>query len=223
MRCSTSELNSEKINMKEKYDAIIIMGRNWRGYPKKHQPFIRHETKEKFLDLSIPAKINCQMAAEFYKQGLAKYIVFGTGKTAGKDWPSEAQAIKNYISRAHPEIPKEKILIHEKNLDSYEEIKQDVHILQEKGLVGKIALITIDTQLPKAIKMFKREGITNVDAYDSLQEISKKSHRHKRIVDNYQKSEAAIYERKKERILSVADSLGFRGWFFGPLAKLTRS
>lgn len=204
----------------EKYDAVVTMGRNWRGYPRKHQIF--QINGKNFLDLSAPARMNCIVVAEFYRQGKTNYIIFGTGKSAGEKFSSEARAMKDYILKKYPEIPDDRILIHENNLDSYQEIEEDAKIAKERGL-EKLALVTIDTQLPKGIRMLRRNGFENVVGYDTFQEIIKIDSRYEKLVEKYKKSCAEKYERTKEKILRIVDILGFRGWFFKRIAKFIRN
>lgn len=203
----------------EKYDAVVTMGRNWRGYPGRRQIFKR--SKKDFLDLNVLAKMNCIVVAEFYRQGKTDYIIFGTGKSAGENFPSESRAMKNYILKRYPEIPDDRILIHENNLESYQEIEEDARIAKEKGL-EKLAVVTIDTQLPKGIKFLRRNGFENVDGYDTFQEIVKIDSKHATLVERYKNSCARKYERTKENLLTVADFVGFRGWFWKRIAKITR-
>ena len=195
------------------------MGRNWRGYPGRHQIFqIRGKD---FLDLNVLARMNCVVVAEFYRQGKTDYIIFGTGQSAGEKFPSEARAMKNYILRKYSEIPDDRILIHENNLESYQEIEDDAKIARERGL-EKLALVTIDTQLPKGIRMLRRNGFKNVVGYDTFQEIIKIDSRYAKLIEGYKNSCAEKYESAKENLLAVADFFGIRGWFWKRVAKIIR-
>ncbi len=194
-----------------KYDGIIIMGRSWRGYPFKFRPF------RNSLDIHPLSKINTIVAADMYLNGLTKKIIFGTGKTAGKKWPSEAKAIKDYILRKNPTIKEEDILIHEKNLDTYEELEKDLELAKENNL-EKLAIITVDTQLPRCKKVLG----DRVDYISSEEEIQKKSHHYKNIIGRYHKSLAFKYEYLKECILIGLHRIGVSKNTFKYIAKLLR-
>jgi len=195
----------------EEYDGVIILGRNWRGYP------FKSKVVNGKLDLNVLSKVNCLVAADMYEKGQTRKIIIGGGKTAGKKWPSEAKAMKEYISKKYPEIPKKDILIQEKTLDTYDELDEDMKLAKENDL-EKLALITIDSQLPRCKKVLG----DSVDYISSEEEIKKRSPHYKRLIKDYRKSPTSKYESFKESVLRVLQKLGLEGNFTKPLAKIIR-
>ncbi|MFH1452295.1 MAG: YdcF family protein [archaeon] len=211
--------NLEKKIGGERYDGVIILGGNWKGYPYKLKP--RKRGEKEFLDISFRSKMNCVTAAEMYKEGLARKIIIGTGQSAGKKWPSEAQAMKNYILRKYKGISREDILTHEKTLDTYDEIDEDLKLARENGLIN-LVLATVNTQLPRARKYLESKG--EHLGYISSEEVFKTLGRqHEKLAEGYAESPAVkYYETFKEFVLRSMQKLGITGGFTKPLAKLIR-
>jgi len=198
--------------VEDNYDGVIVVARNWRGYPLRHKPFNGR------LDIHPLSKINCIVGAEMYLSGRARKIILGTGKTAGEEWPSEASAMRDYMLKKYgEEIREEDILIQEKSLESYGELNEDYKLARENGL-EKLAVITLNSQLPKSRKILGNK----VDYISSEEEIKKTHPRYERLLRNYQNSWAYKYEMGKESFLSVLHYLGVRAWFTKRLARLFR-
>ncbi len=90
----------------EHFDALVVLGKNWREYPPGKEP-------QKFkLRLSIESKMSVLAAGEMFKEGLIDKIIFSTGKTAGKEYPSEGEEMIKYLKERYPDIPEEAIILH---------------------------------------------------------------------------------------------------------------
>lgn len=211
--------------VKEKYNAEIILGGNWKGYPGNHKPITRRKgnclgEKEKdesnYLPISNRSRINCLAAIDWYEKGLIEKIIVGTGQSAGKDWPSEAEAMKDYILR-HSKIYEEDILTHEDTLETYSEIERNLEIVKENHF-GNIVLLTVNTQLLRCKRHLKKLE-ENVDCYSSQDIVSEKEdciesrqrgkNPYPLLVENFANSPGVkYYEKTKEFGLRIFQLFG---------------
>jgi len=178
-----------------KYDGVIILGGNWRGYPLKFKT-VKKGGKE-ILDISLRSKMNCTTAAEMYRKGLTGKIIIGTGQSAGKKWPSEARAMKDYIIKKYGDVRTEDILTQEKTMETFNELDEDIKLARENGL-NRLALVTVNTQMPKCKRYLKKKG-ENLDYISSEEEFKQLNSKYHRLAEQYAKSpEVRYYERFKE-------------------------
>lgn len=194
-----------------KYDAVIILCRNWRGYPLRHK--VSSDGK---LRLHGASKMNCAVAADMYKRGNVKKIIFGTGKSAGERFPSEAQAMKEHLTEKL-KIPEKDILTQEKNLDTYEELDEDFKLAKKNNL-NRLVLATVGTQLSRCRKYLGNK----VDEYIVSEDYAESMPNWRRYADKYKESFVARYESVKEFILRRFQDVGITKRFTKPLAKLVR-
>jgi len=201
--------------VQKKYDGVIILCRNFKGYPFKHKP-VRGK-----LDITLAGKMNCVVAAEMYKRGITNKIIFGSGKTCGQEWPSETEGFRNYLSKRYPEIPEKDLLMQEDNLDTYEELDKDIELARSNGLM-RLALITINTQLPRC-KRYLEKKREHLDYISAEEEFKKLGPHYKILAEKYAESPSVkYYETLKEFILRGLQSIGITGKFTKPLAKIVR-
>lgn len=211
--------NLESRTNGKKYDGVIILGGNWRGYPSKLKP-VKRDGKE-ILDISLRSKMNCIVAGDMYSRGITDKIIIGTGKTAGRQWPSEAEAMKDYLLRRFPEIEEGDIMLQTRNLDTYEELDEDLKLAREHGLVN-LALATVNTQLPRVIKYLEGKG-ENLDYISSEEEFARIDPRYKKLAIKYSESRwVKYYETFKEYVLRGLQSFGLTSRITKPLAKIIR-
>lgn len=212
--------NLETKTNEKKYDGLIILGGNWRGYPYKFKTVKKGMGET--LDISLRSKMNCITAAEMYKKGLTQKIIIGTGQSAGKKWPSEARAMKDYILKQYKDVPSRDILIHEKTLDTYSEVDEDIK-LAGKNHLKNLALATVNTQLPRVKKYLENKG-EHLDYISSEEEFKKLGPRYEKLVRGYDESLAVkYYETFKESILRGMQNMGLTKKVTKPIAKLIRS
>ena len=203
----------------KKYDGIIILGGNWRGYPYRFKPVVKGG--KEVLDISLRSKINCMAAGEMYKKGLTGKIIIGTGQSAGKKWPSEAQAMKEYILRKYKDVKKENILIQEKTMETFSELDEDIKLARKNGL-DRLALMTVNTQLPRCRKYLEERG-EKLDYLYSEEEFKKMGRHYAGLQKRFSQSFAVkYYETLKEYILRGLQRAGITKAFTQPLAKVVR-
>lgn len=195
----------------EKFDAVIVMGRNWRGYPVK-----RAISEDGTLRLHSATLMNCSVAADIYRKGKTEKVILATGKTAGKKFNSEAEAMKEYLVK-RLKIPEKDILTKHKALDTYTELDDSMKIAKEHEL-HRLALVTVGTQLPICEKYLGNR----VDEYIASEKYAKSLPVWRRYAGKYVKSPLAAYEAVKESILGLLQDIGLTKKFTKPVVKVVR-
>ncbi len=180
--------------MEQTYDAIIVLGRNWKGYPGKP------EIKDGKVHLSLESKMSSLAALMMYEKGLTKKIILCSGKTAGQNFPSEAGAMAEFMRKRSP-IPKEAIILEEESLETYGNMENTKALLDKYNLAdGKLALVTVGLHLPRSVNICNFYGL-KVDAYPSEEKVKQISEHHKATVERYEKSCFVKRERLREFLL----------------------
>ena len=184
--------------MPEKYDVLFVMGKNWRKYPPKKT------NKENFkLHLSIESKISVLAAGEIFKSGRCEKIIFLAGNTAGKNWPSEGAAMRCFLKKYYPFIPKEVIAIKDDSIDTVSDI-ENARIYLEENNLKKAAILTISYHLPRCLNLFKNYKIkAEINGMISEKEIKTRSFHYKTLIKKYSKSKRVKIECTKEVILNI--------------------
>lgn len=150
---SVAELEKRPEIPGEKLDAIVVLGHNigtdWGSDEIRRQRF----------HLSPHSRINVLAAGVLYRTGIADKIILSTGN-AGKDYPSEASAMKDQLKRIFKNIPDSAIILEEESWDTRTNAKEVKRIMEKHGFEN-IGLITIGiAHLKRAIGLFEREGLT---------------------------------------------------------------
>ncbi|HEY5220831.1 MAG TPA: YdcF family protein [Candidatus Paceibacterota bacterium] len=176
------------------FDALIVLGKNWRKYPPKK------ESEEFQLQLSLESKMSSLAAGEMFKQGLVNKIIFSGGATAGAEYPTEAEAMIEYLKEKYPEIPEGSIMAENASIDTPGNAEQIAEILANDPALQKIALMTVGFHMPRAEKLFEEFGIETTP-FPSEEELKKRSPQYERFVKEYLKSGQVKKEVIKEAIL----------------------
>lgn len=179
-------------NANKNLDALIVLGKNWKEYPPNPVP------KSWKIHLSIESKLTCLAVGEIYKKLKPYKIIFSSGKTAGKDWPSEAEAMWNYTKNRFPNIPNNKIILEEESIDTAGNAEKAYGILQ-KYKIKHVVLLTISSHLPRSVRIFANYGIKTNGT--SSQEILRNSKNYKNFVKEYDRSGKVIKENLMEIVL----------------------
>ena len=197
------------------FDALVVLGKNWREYPPDEKP-------EGFdLQLSIESKMSSLAAGEMFKQGLVDKLIFSGGKTAGAEYPSEGEAMIEYLKEKYPDIPEGSIIAENASIDTSENAEQVAEILAKDPTLQKIALMTVGFHLQRAEKLFKEFGIETTP-FPSEEELKKRSPHYERFVDAYLKSGHVKTEEIKEIILRSLLYIDAKGKIPGLLTKKIR-
>ena len=206
---------SENISiLPEKFQAVVVLGKNWREMPPKIKP------ENWKLHLSLESKISAIAAGEMYISGLTDKIIFSTGKTAGIDYPSEAEAMQNLLKMKYPKIPDDAIILEDKSIDTIDNVDHVALILEMYNLQN-IALITVGFHIERSKKIFKNAGI-DVHGFPSEEIIKKRSEHYKKFVDNFLSSNRVRVENMKEAVLRGLLIIDVKGKIPRIIAKRTR-
>lgn len=197
----------------KKFTYAIALGGNWREYPPKNPPGDWH------LCLSVEAKMRALSAGEFYRRGLTEKIIFSGGKTAGKNFESEAEAMWKYLHVKFPEIPKEKVILEEDSFNTQGNAKNVARILD--GVKGVVALITTASHLPRALKIFAEYGIST-QGFKTEELFQQHSLRRRKFAAKFLASRRVKFENFKERILRALLTIDPKGKFVGQVSKRIR-
>lgn len=192
----TSQESQEAKEIPESFDAVIVLGKNWRGYP--FTP-ARSPEEGSRLHLSIESKMSALAAGEMYQAGLTKKLIFSTGKTLGEAWPSQARAMWEFTKKEYPDIPEESVLLEEESWDTTENA-EEVKKIMDTNHIDTTALLTVDYHLPRAEKIFRAYGM-NVIPVPSEEMLVRRSDHYKKFVENFHNSKIVKEEKLKEAIL----------------------
>ncbi len=107
----------------------------------------------------MESKISALAAGKMFTQGSTDTIIFSTGKTAGKDWPSEAEAMREYMLEYYPNTPLERTLLEEESIDTIGNAEEVAKMLREWEECSRIGLVTIGYHMERSLKIFRKRGI----------------------------------------------------------------
>lgn len=205
------EARLEKIP--DHFDAVIVLGKNWREYPKTN-------TRPDDLKLSIESKMSAIAGAEMIRAGLADKIILSTGKTAGQEFPSEAEAMRDYIVKKYENISTKDILIETQSKDTHGNAEEVLKIIQEHNL-KTLALLTVGFHLERAEQIFNNH---NIDTFPFPSEdfLLQRSSHYQKFVTDFQKSSHIQVEQIKEWILRHFLILDPKGKIISEIAKTIR-
>jgi len=148
---------------KDKSFVLVVLGKNWVEYPSKNPPAGWK------LELSRDSKVTALAAgvlAEKY-HGIKK-IIFVTGHTAGKDWPTGAEEMHKYASDYFPVLRGNKVLCETESIDTAQGAEKVRTILAERNLLDEVVvLLTVGYHCKRALKIHKNFGFKNIIYYKS--------------------------------------------------------
>ncbi|HSA83853.1 MAG TPA: YdcF family protein [Patescibacteria group bacterium] len=146
-------------------DALIVLGRNiLPGYN-------RRTLAAEESHLSPLSKINALAAGVMYSQKRANVLILSSGHTMGRDFPSEAQAMKTFLLQHFTDIPEGNILLEETSFDTPSNAQEVKTMIADKGFTS-LGLLTDDLHLKRATSLFEGQGM-NVQPFNSLEILQK--------------------------------------------------
>src|SRR5690606_38161704 len=113
-------------------------------------------------------------ASELYHQGKTKKVLFSTGPTAGRNFPSESQAMVEYLARVGRSIPEADVLTEEMSFDTPGNAEESKAIVENHQL-HDVALLTVSDHLPRTADLYVNYGQPTSASYvseDIVQHIS---------------------------------------------------
>lgn len=148
---------------KDKLFVVVALGKNWAEYPPANPPAGWE------LQLSRDSKVTALatgVLAECYP-GIKK-IIFVTGHTAGKSWPTEAEVMHKYASDYFPVLRGNKVLCETESIDTAQGAEKVRTILAKRNLLDEVVvLLTVGYHCKRALKIYKNFGFKNIIYYKS--------------------------------------------------------
>lgn len=212
------------------FDAIVVLGENIkRGWSPK-------EIREDKYHLSPYSKANVLAATILYLKGITNSLIFSTGHTAGKNVPSEAQAMENYFKtileqrrRAEKEnpflnsqlyMPPFSIIKEERSLTTSANAREVKRFLKEyhPGVDERVALLVPGFHAQRADYHFKRQGLNLkiLKTEDILQQVLPG------IKDKFMTPDMVALELNREKVIATIEKLPLGTFITGSLSRLTR-
>lgn len=136
----------------DKYDAMVVLGKNigvgW----------TRNKIRKTTHFLSDRAEFSVMAGGVLFQTGNFGKIIFSAGKTAGRDYPSEAEAMSNFLLLKFPDIPEDKVILEDVSRDTLENAKEVKKVL-EKYSLKKIMVLTTPEHVKRSRMLFRKAGI----------------------------------------------------------------
>jgi len=199
----------------QELDALIVLGHNigigWAPNDIKNQRF----------HLSHHSRINVLATGILFKAGVSDKIIFSSGKTAGKDAPSEAEAMKRHLLRIFPSIPEHAITLEENSLNTYTNAQEVKKIMDQEGL-KEVGLVSVGSHLKRAAYLFKQAGIS-LDIHNILAAEEILRERRPRYVEGYLKSDSVSKEGAKEKKVLLVQRFPLGSQLLNFITRFTRN
>jgi hypothetical protein len=212
----------EILEMPFRIDAFIIHGKNWVKYPpgRLARRFHREEAEKFRLKLSRDSRITALATGMLWRHfaqlqpDSPPLLIFSTGKTAGKAWPSEAEAMVEYMKRRFF-IPDEYIALEDKSYDTPGNITESKKILEgvelsedlQAKLKGKqlrnVGYLTIGYHNPRVARLMDYYDVPINVIFPTEQIVRGRSRRHDNFVRQYLESDEWRKQVRREDILNA--------------------
>lgn len=136
----------------DKYDALVVLGKNigvgW----------TRNRIRKTKHFLSDRAELSVMAGGTLFQTGNFDKIIFSAGKTAGKNYPSEAEAMSKFLLLHFPDIPKDKIILEDISRDTLENASE-VKKIADKLEIKSMLILTTPEHVMRSKMLFKKEGM----------------------------------------------------------------
>jgi len=143
----------------QKYDALVVLGKNigigW----------TRNRIRKTKHFLSDRSEFSVMAGAALFGSGNFDKIIFSSGKTSGIKYPSEAQAMSDFLLLKFPDFPKNKIILEEISVDTLQNAEEIRKIADREGIKTMLVMTTPE-HFARSKMLFKKEGM-NVDMIGS--------------------------------------------------------
>lgn len=197
------------------FDVLIVLGSGIEDKPGRLEPG------------SPDGKMRVIAAAEAYRLGLTRFLIFSGGRTKGKGYPSEAEVMVDFMNRKYRKeggkfsrIPKEAVVLEKHSIDTTTNLRNSLKIAQEKG-TQKIGVLTNEYHLPRVVEVAGKFGF-GPEPISTETKLVERDRRFEPIVTKFTSSLEMKQKEKREKYLrSISQKPG--GLFFLTLlAKIQR-
>lgn len=197
---------------------LVVLGKNWENHT---------QSDERAVTLSIDSQISALAAGWKFVKEKFDYLIFSTGKTAGEDWPSEAQAMKDFLLKNLPKekyfLPEEKIILEEISFDTAGNAEEVGKIFVDRDWSNQeITLMTVGYHLPRARKLFFNFGAAFTYEANSYEEMAKMGCVYASLANKRKFSFGVKLEKIKEAFLLFFLIFDYHGKMIRKLAKKVR-
>ncbi|MGH7193524.1 MAG: YdcF family protein, partial [Candidatus Saccharimonadales bacterium] len=131
--------------------AILAHGKNWE-VPVPADPALARP--------SIESQMTAEAAGVMLTHGVGDMIIFAGGRTAGQEYPSEAEAMLRTM-RGHfgeEEVPDEAVRLEDQSPSTAAQLSIVKDLLPEYG-ADNVILLTVGYHMPRVIWQARREGV----------------------------------------------------------------
>lgn len=131
--------------------AILAHGKNWE-VPVPDDPTLARP--------SIETRMTAEAAGVLLTHGVGDMIIFAGGHTAGPEYPSEAEVMRQTL-REHfgeDEVPDEAVRLEDQSSSTAEQLTIVRKLLPEYG-ADDVILLTVGYHLPRVMLQARREGL----------------------------------------------------------------
>lgn len=176
------------------FDALVVLANYWEKGPPRPLPERWSPT------LSFDSRLRARAAGELHRTGKFYKIIISGGRTAGPQFPSEAQALQDYLVKRYSDIPAESIVLEEESFDSVENVEKVIPLIQSSNC-RNVAVLTSAYHLPKAEKIFFQQGV-NVWGFSAEEILMARSMHHRRLLTRYTWSPRHILDASRSFALT---------------------
>lgn len=170
--------------------------------------------------LRVETKLTALATVAYFKKGVGEKIIFSGGHTKGKDKPSEARVMFDFVKQHFPEISLADIILEEKSVDTADNAFWVKKILPQDA---KIILITTSYHLPRSKKIFKNYSVLVDEAIPAEKILQNESGKFDFVLRKYN------YRRKLREIiwesvcLFLVDTIDPKGMILRVITSKTRN
>lgn len=199
--------DDKSLGFKELVDGILNDPRS----RNKIRKILKDEDKTPFkLRLSMDSKITAIAAGMIWasyseRQEKPPVLIFSTGKTAGKDWPSEAEAMVEYMKSIFPYIPDNSIKLEDISYDTPGNIIESKKIIEREGYKN-VGFLTIGYHGPRVATLMDYYDVPITAIHPTEQILAKRSKHHKALVNAYTSSDIWRQHKRGEAALSAEEA-----------------
>lgn len=148
--------------------------------------------------LDLESKIRCLAGGMLAQNGRIKELILSGGHVYGKENPSVAEGMKEYILKHFPDLKDFPIITEEDSMDTSENAEFIQKMIKEKNIETAF-LITSKSHLKRASKLFKEYGVETFPV-DAETELAERSNRHGVYTKKYLESDRNLKNESNEKI-----------------------
>lgn len=184
---NSPESSAEKLET-EHFDVAAVLGAGFRSVENGQ------------AKLTIDSRLRAIAAGIIASEGKASELIFSGGKTSGQEYPSEAEAMRDYLLVRFPELRDFPITLDEESIDTSQNAEFTSKVMKDKGLESAL-LITNEYHMLRSSRNFERKkvDVEPLPAEEVIEGADPKYHLYKNFVDKYLNS----YDIKKKKAVEV--------------------